>query len=91
LDEAGQVVDAQGKPLDAELIFQVIESVQIDFDDDGNQHSFSFAVGPELYARLQAELQKIADDPVLKQRYDEIMNRKRMEWRDREAARKLVG
>ena len=91
LDEGGQVVDAGGKPLDAELIFRAIESVQIDFDDDGNHHNFSIVVGPELYPRLQEELQKIADDPVLKRRHDELMDRKWMEWRDRKAARKLVG
>lgn len=90
LDEVGQVVDAGGKPLDAELIFRAIESVQIDFDDDGNHHNFSIVVGPELYPRLQEELQKIADDPVLKRRHDELMDRKWMEWRDRKAARKLL-
>jgi hypothetical protein len=31
------------------------------------------------------------NDPSIKKRHDEIMERKWLEWRDREAARKLVG
>lgn len=91
LDRTGQVIDAQGKPMDAELIFRTLESLHIDFDENGNHPNLSIVVGPEMYPRLQEEMQKIENDPVLKQRHEDLMAQKRMESRDREAARKLVG
>jgi hypothetical protein len=35
LDKAGQTVNRQGKPLDAEAVFQVLEKIELDFDETG--------------------------------------------------------
>jgi hypothetical protein len=91
LEEAGQVVDHKGKPLDAEAIFSVLETLQIEFDRTGSQMELSIVVPPALAPKAKLVFEQIQSDKMLRERYEEIMSRKRMEWRDREAARKLVG
>jgi hypothetical protein len=46
---------------------------------------------PANVERGKAVFEQIEADSVLRKRYEEIMERKRLEWRDREASRKLVG
>ena len=75
----------QNRVMTSGLVRDEVE--HFEFDQGQVLVSSPLGVGP----RLQEELQKIADDPVLKRRHDELMDRKWMEWRDRKAARKLVG
>jgi len=91
LDKAGQVVDQQGKPLDVDAVFKVLEKIQLDFDEAGKPDQLSIVVHPTLAPQAKLVFEKIESDPVLRERYEEIIVRKRFEWRDREADRKLVG
>jgi hypothetical protein len=91
LNKTGQVVDQEGRPLDAEAIFSVLEKIQLDFDETGKHKDLSIVVPPELAPKAKQVLEQIHSDPTLRKRYEEIIVRKRIEWRDREAARKLVG
>lgn len=91
LDKAGQVVDQKGKPLDPDAIFAVFEKMQMDFDEHGIHHAPTIVIPPNLENSMKQVLHQIDRDPILQKRYDEIIMQKRMEWRDREAARKLVG
>lgn len=91
LDKAGQTVDGRGRPLSAELVLDAFERVQTDFDEEGNPSDFTFVAGPELQERARAAFFEIETNPVLRARRDEIIERKRLAWRDREANRKLVG
>ena len=91
LEKAGQVVDNKGKPFGIETIFAVLEKMHIDFDKNGNPADLRFVVGPALIPRLQEMAEQEKSDPSIKKRHDEIMAKKWLEWRDREATRKLVG
>lgn len=91
LEKAGQVVDAKGKPFDAETLFGVLSSIQLNFDDSGQHHGLKLVVPPAMAERVRAVFEQIDADPTLKRRHEELINRKFGEWRDREAARKLVG
>lgn len=91
LEKAGRVIDQKGKPLDADAIFSLFEFTQIDFDRAGMHVPFSLVLSPELFEKAAQTLERIKSDPKLRERYEEIMLKKRMEWLDREAARKLVG
>lgn len=91
LDKVGQVVDQKGRPLDAEGIFAVLEKLQLDFDEGGKHNEISIVMLPALAPKVKQVFEQIMSEPLLRQRYEEIIMRKRMEWRDREAARKLVG
>lgn len=91
LEKAGQVVDRKGKPLDAEAIFEMIEKIQFDFNADGETHNVSIVIGSSMRERMKEVMEQIETDPSLRKRHDKLMAKKRMEWRDREATRKLVG
>jgi hypothetical protein len=90
IDSVGNVVDRKGKPFDAETVFEAFNTVQIEFDEAGN-HNMSWVMHPNLIEKAKKVFEQIDSDPVLKRRFDEMMERKRVEWRDREASRKLVG
>ncbi len=90
LKEFGQTVDAQGHPVSAELMLEVLEKMHIAFDDHGHP-TMSLNVGPDLAARAKEALEKLQTDPILRERYASLMERKRVDWCAREASRKLVG
>jgi len=91
LEKAGQAVSQQGKPLDTEAIFKALENIQIEFDENRNPAELSIEAPPTLLPRFKGILEQIEKDPALRKRYQEILERKWLDWRDREAARKLVG
>ena len=91
LDKAGQVVSQSGKPLDTEAVFKALEKIQMEFDENRNPAWPSIAAPPALLPRVKAVLEQIENDPALRKRHQAILERKWLDWRDREAARKLVG
>jgi len=86
-----QTVDAKGKKLDAEIILDMIETIQIDFYPDGRPHELHVIGGLFTPERLKAVDEEFQGNIELKMRRDDLMARKREEWRAREADRKLVG
>lgn len=91
VEKAGQVVDAKGKPFDVEAFFRALESVHLEFDESGQHHDIQIVIPPAMAERVQSVFNQIDTDPELKRRHEELIARKFGEWRDREAARKLVG
>jgi hypothetical protein len=86
-----QTVNAKGKKLDAELILQMFETIQLEFNDDGSMqplHVIGALFTPE---HLAAAEKQMVDSPELSKRYEELIARKKEEWSAREADRKLVG
>lgn len=74
-----------------EAFFAAVEKRQLDFTADGTPVTTHLLVGSEAAAeRLKQTLAEIAATPELESRYRTIINRKREEWRDREAARNLA-
>lgn len=86
-----QSVDAKGKKLDAELILQMLETIQLEFYPDGRPHELHVVGGLFSPERLKAVDEEFQNNPELQKRHDELIARKREEWRAREANRKLVG
>lgn len=91
LEKAGQVVDNKGTPLSHETFFALLEKLQVDFDKNGNPKGLQLVIGPGLVPRIKELIEQEKSDLSITKRHEEIMARKRLEWRDREAARKLVG
>lgn len=91
LDAAGRTINRKGKPFDAQAIFEALEDMSIDFDENGLSSSLRLSVPPNLVKRAHEAFEEIGADPELRDRYNSIMEQKRREWRDREASRKLVG
>ena len=69
----------------------MLEKIQRDFDENGTPSELSVVVAPGMRDQVERVLQQLQLDPATKLRHDEILEKQRGEWRDREAARKLVG
>ena len=88
--KTGNVVDGQGQPFSPDLLLRVLEKVHIDFDDNGNPMMPTLMVSPELGERIKGKLPDWEKDLEHKKKFDELIERKRKEWNDRESHRKLV-
>lgn len=89
-EKTGNVVDGRGQPLSYEKILEVFETMQIDFDSDGNPKMPTMVINPTLEPRVK----QLMNDPAAKEfekNLGAIIDKKRLEWREREANRTLVG
>jgi hypothetical protein len=89
LDDHGQSVDLRGQPFGPEALLEVFAKIQMEFDETGNPDGLCMT--PDMTEQWDRLQQQIESDTCLQRRFDELLERKRGEWRDREAARKLVG
>jgi hypothetical protein len=88
--ETGNVVNAGGKPITLDLFLDLLEKIQIDFTPDGNPIWPSLHVGSEMHAQFQRLFPEWLKDPVFNSRMEKIVVRKRQEFYEREAHRRLV-
>lgn len=92
VERVGNVIDAKGKPFNIDAFFEVLEKIQLDFEEDGVKHKELTAVfPPQMTQQAKKILDEIHNNPELQMRHKDIIDKKRMEWRAREASRKLVG
>lgn len=89
--EVGNVFSGDGEPVSIDLLFQMLEKVFQDFDEEGNPDELTFVSSPEVYASIVKVISQAATVPENNRRYNAIIERKREEWRVRESNRKLVG
>lgn len=89
-DEVGNAVDAGGQPLSAELILKVWETMRFNFDEDGKPNMPTLVFNPIQEERVKEAFRRIETEPELRKKRDEIINRHRLDWYDRESNRKLV-
>jgi len=87
-DSVGNTVDAQGKPMSPDLFFKVLDKLQIDFDDAGKPMLPSVIVSDEKIGKKL--LKDLKSNPKNDKIFTEIIDKKRREFYDREANRKLV-
>ncbi|HVW07587.1 MAG TPA: hypothetical protein VHC90_03340 [Bryobacteraceae bacterium] len=88
----GNQVNAGGAPFSADLYFELLEKLQVDFDDLGRPDTAStrLVMHPDMAERVIPLMEAWEADENFQQRYRDLMLRKRDEWRDRESNRKLV-
>lgn len=88
----GNVVHAGGE-LTPEMLLEVLRRVQMDFDERTlqPQPGFSWVMHPDTAAKVLPKAKEWEKDPKFRAEYERIIAKKREEWRDREADRKLVG
>ena len=87
--EAGTSVDAGGKPMSPNLLLDMMETVQMEFDSKGKPTQ-RLVIHPDMVPALQKVTAEIENDPELKRRQDDILSRQREAWSAREGNRKLV-
>jgi hypothetical protein len=85
--EVGNVVDANGAPFTEDLYLEVIEKMEHTFDDDGTWHAPTILAGRTAFESIaKAEMTEAG-----KRRLEEILERKRDDFRRRQARRVLAG
>jgi len=89
-DRTGNVVNGKGHPFSFELFVESIKKIWIDFDEDGKPIMPTMVVSPELGEKLRVILPEWVKNPEYKKTIDDIIDKKRKEWNDRESHRKLV-
>lgn len=89
-ESVGNVRDAKGAPITAESILEMLDKMEMSFDENGAWNRPTIITGPGLAEPAKAAYLQLEEDPSLRVRRDAIVNRKREEWRVREARRKLV-
>lgn len=85
----GNVVDAGGQPLTPEIAIRILEMIEIDFDGYGNPYSHSLVAQEQIIKQWPPIIEQLRKEPY-KSQIEEIMDRKKREWYDRESNRKLV-
>lgn len=87
---SGNVVNAEGKEFSPDLLLQVMSKIHIEFDSEGHPLLPTLLAHPELAAFIQRNKHKWEQDAGFDRRWDELILKKREEWRDRESNRALV-
>ena len=90
-EEVGNVVSSGGKPFSIDLHFEMLEKIDMDFDEAGNPQGVAFVASPKVMPSIADALSQALSNPDNERRYKAIINRKREEFRVRESNRKLVG
>lgn len=83
-------LDAGGRPISAELILEMWESMNFSFDEAGNWERPIMVMNPIQAPRVRKELERLENEQILITRFEELLSRKKRDWDDREADRKLV-
>lgn len=90
VDEVGNNFDAKGRPLSIELLHETLEKLEIPFDEDGNPSLPKLIVSPSMGPRIEEMQKNEKEKPEYKEKYAEIMARKKKEWDEKQNSRKLV-
>jgi hypothetical protein len=90
IEDVGNAVQAKG-PFSKEAFLEMVEKIDIDFDEKTGKPSLpNIYIHPDQADSVRKMIQEAESDPEHKKKFDEIIERKRKEWHDREANRKLV-
>jgi len=87
LEETGQTLDAQGQPLTFDLVLDLFEKMEFDFDEHGQPVWPTMMCNPLMLEKVRKW--EVTDEQ--KARLAALVEKKRLAWRDREGDRKLVG
>jgi len=91
VERVGNTIDGKGQGLSAELYLQVVDKIWIEFDADGRPKLPTLVVHPDQRDAAARMHEELVSNPVLRRRFQEILERKREIWRARETDRELVG
>jgi hypothetical protein len=89
-EEVGNVVNNGGNPFSIDSFFEVMEKIQIEFDEFGKPNMPTMVVSSEGAERAKEVIQQSENDPDAKKRMDELLAKKKEEYNAEQARRKLV-
>jgi len=85
-DESGQTLDAQGRPPSFDLLIELLNTVDIDFDDRGRPLLPTLISSPAV----RESFNQVDITEEQRKRLEQVIEEKRAAWRDRESNRRLV-
>ncbi|MBI5775047.1 MAG: hypothetical protein HZA89_15075 [Verrucomicrobia bacterium] len=88
-ETGNEVKVSKSEGLQYKHLFELMEKTEEDFDDDGKSFS-SFFCGMDFYQDVLKKMPEWEKDPEFHKRLKDLNARKRMEFREREARRRLV-
>ncbi len=88
--KTGNKVDIKGRPLTFDVFMEMLEKLWIDFDSNGNPIMPTLVISPKLGEKMKERIVEWEKNPDCKKRHNELIERKRKEWNDRESHRILV-
>jgi len=88
--KVGNEITETGPPT-AETILNALNKMWLEFNDDGTHVPLTFVTSPEMKPAWDAAFRQLDEDPALRKRHNELLEAKRLQWRERESSRKLVG
>lgn len=90
-ENVGNVMDAKGAKLSAEIILDTLEKIWIEFDKEGNPKLPTIIVPSSMQNAVKEISDEFNRDPSLRAKHRQILERKKREFNDRETSRTLVG
>jgi hypothetical protein len=88
--KTGNIIDAKGQSISPELFLKVLETIQLEFDENRKPLMPTMFVSPVQYEKIKQKIVEWENDPACKNKFEQMINQKRKEWDDRESNRKLV-
>jgi hypothetical protein len=86
-------VDVAGRPLSPDVYLEILESLELSFDDEGTWNEPDFwqeRPNPATLKAFEEVRRQFDEEPELKAKLKILLDRKRKAFNDREANRKLV-
>lgn len=88
-EKTGNVITIKDGVITPEAFLEMLEKVEIDFDDDGQPRS-SWHLSPAMAEQLQKNFQAWQHDPEIKAKLENLDQKKKEEFRAREISRRLA-
>lgn len=87
---ADTAVDAKWSEFTFDLFLETLDKKWLQFDENGELVPPAIVMSPQMWDSIKDEVASWDKNPEYSVRYDRLIERKREEWREREARRKLV-
>jgi len=87
-NSVGNVINNAGKPFTPDTLLEGLRMVDIPFSADGTPQLPTFFMPPN--EQIRRAQQQAMSDPEWQRRFHELIEEKRLKWRDSEAARVLA-
>lgn len=88
--EVGNEVDAHGQPFSKELFLQILEKIEMSFDENEKLIHPVIFMHPDLWNSKKDEFKAWESDELFQAKHEAIIEKKKEDWRERETRRKLV-
>lgn len=89
-ESTGSVIDAKGQGLSWSFILEAMEKIDLEFGPSGKPKNLVLVLHPNQIQKFLKNAAVWAKDGAYLKAYNQLMAKKREEWRVREDSRKLV-